>query len=145
MPLPHAKFRELVFCLLYSEDFAASAEEDSIPFLMEQLAVTRKALREAWQRKEEVKQRLEAIDQLIARHARAYAFSRIPGTEKNILRLSVFELLYDAAIPPKVAIAEAIRLSRKFATPEGGTFVQAILDGVAREAPHAPAAIPAEA
>ena len=33
-------------------------------------------------------------------------------------------------MPPKVAIAEAIRLSRKFATPESATFVNAILDAL---------------
>jgi N utilization substance protein B len=46
------------------------------------------------------------------------------------LRLGIFEIFFDSEIPAKVAIAEAIRLCRKFGTPESSQFVNAILDGV---------------
>ena len=42
----------------------------------------------------------------------------------------LFELKFEGEIPPKVAISEAVRLSRKFGTPEGGAFVNAILDAI---------------
>src|SRR5690606_29501809 len=57
-------------------------------------------------------------------------FERIPRVERNILRLAVFELLHDPSVPPTVAIAEAIRLTRKFATPEAATFINAVLDAI---------------
>ena len=47
--------------------------------------------------------------------------------------MGVFELLFDPLIPPKVAIAEAIRLSRKFNTPESASFVNALLDHLYQE------------
>ena len=62
-----------------------------------------------------------------------YDFDRIQTVTKNILRLAVFELFFDPSIPPKVAIAEAIRLSRKFSTPESAAFVNALLDHLYRQ------------
>jgi transcription antitermination protein NusB len=47
-----------------------------------------------------------------------------------VLRLALYEMLHDDQIPPKVAIAEAIRLSRKFSTPESSSFINAILDAI---------------
>lgn len=67
---------------------------------------------------------------MITEHSTSYEFERIPRIERNVLRLGVYEIMYDSDIPPKVAIAEAIRLTRKFATPESATFVNAILDSI---------------
>ena len=128
MALSQQKFREIVFQLLYGFDFAAPDEEDAIDFMMRHFAITRKTVREAQQRCKQIQDKLAEIDPLIAGASSSYKFERIPRVERNILRLGVFELKHDAQIPPKVAIAEAIRLCRKFATPEGATFVNAILD-----------------
>lgn len=133
MALPQQKFREIVFQLLYSQDFTNLEEEEVIPFLMHELSVPKSALRLAWERRAQIGEKREEIDKLIEGASVAYAFERIPGVERNILRLGVFELLHDPAIPPKVAIAEAIRLARKFATPQGATFVNAILDALYQE------------
>ncbi len=132
MALSQQKFREIVFQVLYSSDFADIRDEDMIPFIMGQLLVTKKAVGLAIQRKQAIQKNLLEIDRQIAEVSEAYAFERIPRIERNILRLGVFELFYDEKIPPKVAMAEAIRLSRKFATPEGATFVNAILDALYR-------------
>jgi N utilization substance protein B len=133
MALSQQKFREIVFQVLYSGDFADAGDEDMIPFMMGQLAVTRKTVSLAVVRKSAIEKERASIDEQIAKASVAYAFERIPRIERNILRLGVYELFYDDQIPPKVAIAEAIRLSRKFATPEGATFVNAILDTLYKE------------
>lgn len=87
----------------------------------------------AQERKELIRAKLEEIDQKITAASSSYSFDRIPRIERNILRLGIFELFYDPSLPPKVAIAEAIRLTRKYATPEGGTFVNAILDSLYKQ------------
>jgi transcription antitermination protein NusB len=71
---------------------------------------------------------LEEIDLMISNTSHSYAFERIQSVERNVLRLGVFELFFDPSIPPKVAIAEAMRLARKFGTKESAVFVNAILD-----------------
>ncbi|MGE5195718.1 MAG: transcription antitermination factor NusB, partial [Anaerolineae bacterium] len=130
MGLPKQKFREIVFQLIFSHDLSRADDEDSAFFMMRQLAVTKKIMREAIERQHRVCDKIGELDLLIAKHSLAYKFERIPRVERNILRLGVFEILYDEEIPPPVAIAEAIRLSRKFATPEGATFVNAVLDAI---------------
>lgn len=127
MALPKQKLREIIFQLIYSADFVDSSDEEMIDLMMEQLAVTKKTVREAISRKEEVLQKREELDSLIREVSKAYDFERITRTERNVLRLAVYELLYDPLIPPKVVIAEAVRLARKFASPEGADFVNALV------------------
>ncbi len=128
MALSQEKLREVVFHMIYSHDFAQNEAEDMIPFLMRQLEMSKKNICSAQEKAAAVCQKISEIDPQIAGAATEYALDRIPGIEKNILRLGVYEICFDEAIPPKVAIAEAIRLARKFATPESAAFVNAVLD-----------------
>jgi N utilization substance protein B len=50
--------------------------------------------------------------------------------DRNILRISVYEMTYCADIPPRVAINEAIDLGKQFGTEESGAFINGILDGI---------------
>lgn len=130
MAIPQQKFREAVFQLLYSHDMSQADEKDMLPLIMAELAITKKAVRDAQQRMQLILEKTADIDALISKISVSYAFERIQTIERNILRLAIFELLYDKEIPPKVAIAEAVRLTRKFGTPESANFVNAILDSV---------------
>lgn len=130
MSLPQQKFREIVFQMLYSIDMGQASEEAMLPLLMAELAVTKQSVRKGQERVRLIIQKQAEIDAWIAKYSLSYTFERIQSVERNILRLGVFELLYDKEIPPKVAIAEALRLARKFGTPEAATFVNAILDSI---------------
>ena len=130
MPLPKQKFRELVLLLLYSHDFSQGEEEDCLNLVMQELKVSKKYLLEAQNLRRAIEAKKEVIDEEIRQNATSYEFDRIPGIERNILRLGAYELLFFQEIPGKVAIAEAIRLSRKFASPESATFVNAVLDAI---------------
>jgi len=129
MALPKQKLREIVFQLLYIHGLDG-LEEDQVPFLMSHHEVTKKAIYEAVEQKKSLVNKLNEIDALIAKTATEYDFDRISLVEKNVLRLGIYELCFVEEIPPKVAIAEAIRLSRKFGAPEGASFVNAILDAI---------------
>lgn len=138
MPLPPQKFREAVFQILYAQDFSGD-EAEMIPFMMEELKTTRKAMAEAKARVDQILAKLPEIDDRITAASTEYSFERISRVEKTILRLGLYEL-FDPDLPPKVAIAEAVRLCRKFGTPESAQFVNAILDGVyKKDAAPAPA------
>lgn len=130
MSLPAQKFREIVFQMLYSYDMGRATDENMIDLLCTELAVTKKSVKEAQVRVRLILQNLEEIDRLITKTSHSYAFERIQSVERNILRMSVFELLFDSLIPEKVAIVEAMRLARKFSTKESASFVNAILDAL---------------
>lgn len=128
MVLSQQKFREMVLQFLYSQDVAQPDENLMTEMMMAELAVSKSNVRLAQERVQKIRDHLKEIDSLIASVSTSYEFDRIQWVTKNILRLATFELLFDDQIPPKVAIAEAIRLSRKFNTRESASFVNALLD-----------------
>lgn len=130
MALPPQKFREIVFQLLFSREFAIDEPVEMIAWLMRELKVTKRTMVEANARADLVVERLSEIDEKIATFSKEYSFERISKVEKTILRLALFEILFDPAIPPKVAMAEAIRMGRKFGSPEGSQFVNGLLDSI---------------
>lgn len=130
MSLPQQKLREVVFQLLYSQDLGNNKIDDVTSLLMHQLSITKRNVKQGQERVVLIQEKKNEIDAIISKTSLSYAFERIQTVERNILRLGVYELLYDADIPPKVAIAEAMRLARKFGSPESAAFVNAILDNV---------------
>lgn len=74
------------------------------------------------------------IDQLIDKCADRWALERMPVVDKNLLRLAVYELLWEPDIPPAVVINEAIELAKSLSTAESGRFINGILGRVTREA-----------
>jgi len=75
-------------------------------------------------------EKLEAIDEVIRRHAEKWDLSRIAVLDRLILRQSICELLYFNDIPPKVTINEAIEIAKKYSTEKSDKFVNGILDAV---------------
>ncbi len=139
MALPPQKFREIVFQVLYSQGFTSIDPENLIPFMMNELKVTRRVMLDVHNKVDLVIEKLLGIDEQISAAATEYSFERISRVERTILRLAVFELLHDSTIPPKVAIAEAVRLCRKFGTPESSQFVNAVLDTILKKVGDEPA------
>lgn len=133
MTLSPQKFREIVLQLLYSQDIAHPDESLMTELMMAELAISKKNVRLAQERVHMISTHFSEIDSLITSVSTSYDLDRIQIVTKNILRLAVFELFFDDQIPAKVAIAEAIRLSRKFNTPESASFVNALLDRLYQE------------
>ena len=73
------------------------------------------------------------IDELIAQYAENWQLDRMAVVDRNILRQGVFELLWMADVPPKVAINEALEVAKKFSTQESSRFINGILDRIHKE------------
>lgn len=130
MAIPQQKLREIIFQLLFSYDMAEPHRQDMESLLMKELSVTRKTMRQAQEKVDKILSHISSIDETIASVSETYDFSRIQHVEKNILRIGVYEMFMDDSIPKKVAIAEAMRLARKFSTKEAASFVNAVLDAL---------------
>jgi len=130
MAIPFQKFREIVFQLIYGQDIGKSDESNLIGLLAAELAVPKSVIKQAQEKALAVLSHLNELDDLIGKASTSYSFERIHSVERNILRLGAYEFLHDPTIPPKVAIAEAIRLTRKFASPEAATFINAVMDNI---------------
>ena len=73
---------------------------------------------------------LEEVDQLIRQQAEHWRLERMPAVDRNILRLAVFEFLYEVDVPKLVILDEAIELAKEFGTEQSGRFVNGVLDGI---------------
>ncbi len=70
------------------------------------------------------------INKKIIEYATNWQIQRMAVVDRNILRLSCYELLFRQDIPPKVSINEAVELAKKYSCPEAGKFVNGILDKI---------------
>lgn len=75
---------------------------------------------------------LDSIDKTIVRFAENWTMNRMAYVDRNILRLSTYELLHTNEIPVKVAINEAVELAKRFGEDDSSKFVNGILDRIAK-------------
>ena len=74
------------------------------------------------------------IDEMIAAHSRNWRLDRINKISRAILRLAVFEMLFDNEVETPIAINEAVELSKQFELGESAAFINGVLGGIARGA-----------
>jgi N utilization substance protein B len=72
----------------------------------------------------------EEIDTLIRSQAEHWRLERMPAVDRNILRLAVYEFLYETDVPKLVVLDEAIELAKEYGTEQSGRFVNGLLDGI---------------
>lgn len=85
-----------------------------------------------------VKQHEHEIDAHIRRYAPAWPVEQLALLDRNILRLAIFEILYDNSSPVKVAINEAVELAKAFGTDSSARFINGVLGSVVADCPKAP-------
>jgi N utilization substance protein B len=77
----------------------------------------------------------ERIDELLAGYAEGWTIERMPGVDRAVLRIGVFELLWRADVPDAVAIDEAVELAKTLSTDESPRFVNGVLARILRDRP----------
>lgn len=79
-----------------------------------------------------VAQKQKDIDPKIEKAAPEWPLPQVSLVDRNVLRIGIYELLYDNEIPPKVAINEAIELAKAFGSDSSGKFVNGVLGTIYR-------------
>jgi transcription antitermination protein NusB len=128
------KAREVALQFLYQLDLHGAADPE--PFADEFWArhpVDRETREFAEALVRGTKQNQEKVDQLIGQCAENWDLERMAVVDRNLLRVAVYELLWQPDVPAKVAINEAIEIAKKFGTSESSRFVNGVLDRVHRE------------
>ena len=75
----------------------------------------------------------EELDAVIHRLAPAWPVAQLPTVDRNILRLALYELRYEAEVPPKVVINEAVELAKTFAGEASRKFINGVLGSALAE------------
>jgi N utilization substance protein B len=73
---------------------------------------------------------LEELDVFIVRYSEHWRLERMTIVDRNLLRLAIYELLYQPNIPVKVVINEAVELAKRYGSEASGGFINGILDQV---------------
>ncbi len=72
----------------------------------------------------------EEIDAMIGAHAKGWKTSRLSKLSRSVLRLAVYEMLYETEIPYSVSINEAVELSKKYDDEKARPFVNGVLNSI---------------
>jgi N utilization substance protein B len=75
---------------------------------------------------------VEQLDPMIAEAAENWRLERMAIMDRILLRLAVYEFLYQPGTPSRVIINEALELARTFSTDDAVRFINGILDGIRR-------------
>jgi len=85
---------------------------------------------------EGVLDKADEIDNIVASYSKTRGIARIPKINLAILRIAVFEILYDDMTPVNVAINEAVLLSEAYSYKEDTSFVNGVLSSFAKSLPQ---------
>jgi len=81
-------------------------------------------------------ERAAEINEIIERNAQRWRMERMAAVDRNLLRTGVAEFLGFPGTARPIVINEALEIARRFSTPESVTFINGVLDSVARELPE---------
>ena len=79
-----------------------------------------------------VAQQRRALDAVLAGSSEHWRIERMAVVDRNVLRMAIYELLWQPETPPAVVIDEAIEVAKRFGGEESGAFVNGVLDAVRR-------------
>jgi transcription antitermination protein NusB len=80
-----------------------------------------------------VAENMEKVDDLIRSQADNWRLERMPAVDRNVLRLAIYEMLFEKETPKLVVLDEAIELAKKFGSEQSGRFVNGLLDGLLKQ------------
>ncbi|WP_345894767.1 transcription antitermination factor NusB [Natroniella sulfidigena] len=123
--------REIIIQLLYQMDINQESLEQNLNVLREEqpeLDLSSGFLVELIQG---VVENLEQIDHVITQNAVDWKIERMGKVDKSIIRLAVYEILYQDEIPVAVSINEAVELAKSFSDQQSSKFVNGVLGNIA--------------
>lgn len=126
-----SKARKRAVDLIYEADLRGA---DAVTTLAERVALADPPISDyTVELVEGVAAHREAIDQLLTDYSEGWTLDRMPGVDRAVLRIGLFELLWSPDVPDAVAIDEAVEIAKSLSTDESPKFVNGILGRVLRD------------
>lgn len=130
MPIKRREIRESAFLLIFEKMFRQDEELDDI--FMSAMEVN-DVNDEVKKLVENVCEKQDEIDSIISKFSNKRTVERIPKINLAILRLAIYEAIYEENVPVNVAISEAVALAGKYALEPDVSFVNGVLGSFAKE------------
>lgn len=121
--------RENIFRILFRLEFNTIEEmEEQIDFSLSDIGDIEEEDREyIVDKTNRIISLIDEIDPVIEEISHGWTIERLGKAELTILRIAIYEMKYDEDIPFKVAINEAVELSKKYCNQDAGSFINGIL------------------
>ena len=122
--------REQLFKLLFRIEFNTMEEmpqQIQLFFQDDEIKFTEKTMEAIHKKHELLQEKHVQIDALINEKAEGWNIERMGKVELTVLRIAVYEILFDEEIPNTVAINEAVEIAKQYGQETSGGFVNAIL------------------
>ena len=123
------ELREQIFKLLFRVEFNSMEEmpEQEQLFFEEEDTAKEEDVAYVSEKYNKITEKLTKIDALLNEKAEGWDTTRMSKVDLTILRLAVYEIMYDESVPTGVAINEAVELAKKFGQDASSGFVNGIL------------------
>ncbi len=72
----------------------------------------------------------EKIDDIINTYSEGWDMDRMPGIDRNILRIAIFEILWNSEVDDNVAISQAVEMANELSTVDSGKYINGVLGRV---------------
>jgi len=126
-----SKARKRAVDVLYESDLRGA---DAVATLKDRVALAEPPINDyTIELVEGTAQRRARIDEILAAYAEGWTVERMPGVDRAILRLGIFELLWRDDVPDAVVIDEAVELAKSLSTDESPRFVNGVLARILRD------------
>lgn len=123
--------REQIFKLLFRIEFIDSEEMDEqkdLFFTTSDEEFSEEDSKYVQDKYEKIVEKVADIDAAINDKTKGWSTDRMSKVDLTIIRLGVYEIVYDDDIPNTVAINEAVELAKKFGQDESYSFINSVLD-----------------
>ena len=132
--------REMVLQCLFQMDFTQAEPAEALAIALEVRqdegngAEAAKAAAYAEKVLKGTAEKLPEIDALIGKYAINWDVKRMPGIDRNILRMAIYEMRFgEEKVPVNVAVNEAVELAKQFGTEKSARFINGVLGKLMRE------------
>lgn len=123
-----SRAREIVLQILYEDDLNPDRNLATVDqFLVRRLNQEKELVDFARELLAGVRRNRGELDRLLTERADNWSLDRMAVTDRNVLRLGAYEILYSDT-PQRVAINEAVELAKRFGARQSPQFVNGILD-----------------
>jgi N utilization substance protein B len=124
------KARMVALQCLFATDIKGTRDDSALEWLIDEEPVPAVSAQFAKTLLRGVMDHSPDLDNVIQRYAPAWPVKQLPLVDRNILRIALFELLYNPNTPRKTAVNEAVELAKVFGSESSARFVNGVLGSV---------------
>lgn len=124
------ELREQIFKFVFRVEFHAMeemTEQEKLFFEDYELELSEKDAEYISQKSNAILQKLDEIDEMINSRAKGWKTERMSKVDLSILRVAVYEIMFDDSVPTTVAINEAVEIAKKYGQEESSGFINGVL------------------